>query len=270
MKKKIISSFLLFLFGFFCILPVYAQEKIDVINDEVGIWIFKINTKKYGAKIKPYISKNLATPQKIYDDNSFDLVVNGGFYDVKNGKTVSYVIIDGVMEGDLDLHTDLTESLKKEGRYDKVASRAELRILENKRHKLKFDIKRHTDPVKKGWKIKHSLQAGPMFYPTMDLVGEGFVVYEDDVVKSQSADILKRRERTVICLKGKYLYIVIFTKDHKVDIIELKKFMEEKLKIDKAMAFDGGISTAINSKNISIGSIGKYQRKVKSFLVIER
>ena len=36
------------------------------------------------------------------------------------------------------------------------------------------------------------------------------------------------------------------------------------------MALDGGISTAINYKDISIGSIGKYQRKVKSFLIIER
>ena len=270
MKKKIFNLLLLFIFSIFSIIPSFAAEKIEINNDETGIWVFKINTKKYGSKIKPYITNDLTTPKKLYDDKCFDLVVNGGYYDVKNGKSVSYVIIDGILEGNLDNHTDLIESLKKEERLDKVKSRAEFRILENKRHKLKFDIARHTDPIKKGWTIKHSLQAGPMLYPAMDLVNEGFVVYEDDIVKSQSADILKRRERTAIALKGKYLYIVIFTKDHKVDAKELKDFMEKNLKVDKAMAFDGGISTAINCKNVSIGSIGKYQRKVKSFLVIER
>ena len=51
---------------------------------------------------------------------------------------------------------------------------------------------------------------------------------------------------------------------------ELRDFMVNELKVDKAMALDGGLSTAINYKNISIGSLGKYQRKVKSFLVVER
>ena len=270
MKTKIFNLFLVCIFCVFSILPVYSAEKIKVTNDEVGIWIFKINTKKYGSKIKPFVTEKLTTPQKVYEDNCFDLVVNGGYYDVKNAKSVSYVVIDGVIVADPNLHTDLIESLKKEERLDKVLSRAELRILENKRHKLKFDIARHTDPIKKGWKIKHSIQAGPMIYPTMDLVNEGFVIYENDMVKSQSADILKRRERTAVALKGKYLYIILFTRDHKVDAKELKDFMKNIIKADKAMAFDGGISTAINYKNISIGSLGKYQRKVKSFLIIER
>ena len=149
-------------------------------------------------------------------------------------------------------------------------SRAELRVLENKRKKLKFDIAYHNDPIKKGYQIKHSLQAGPMLYPTMDLVKEGFVVYDGDMVKSQSVDILKRRERTAIGLKGKYLYIVLFTKDYKVDAHEMAQYMKENLKVKKAMGFDGGLSTAINYKDVSIGSLGKYQRRVKSFLVVER
>ena len=104
----------------------------------------------------------------------------------------------------------------------------------------------------------------------MVAVTSQLVVYDDDMVKFQSADILKRRERTVIGLKGKYLYIVIFTKDNKVDAKEMKDYLLEELKLDKALAFDGGLSTAINYKDVSIGSLGKYQRRVKSFLVIER
>ena len=82
--------------------------------------------------------------------------------------------------------------------------------------------------------------------------------------------ILKRRERTLIGLKGNNLYIVLFTKDHKVDANELKQYAKDTLKLKKAMALDGGLSTAINYKDMNIGSLGKYQRRVKSFLVIER
>lgn len=267
MKKKILLLVISILISF-C--PTFAKEKFEVVNDGAGIYIFKINTKKYGNKIKPYMTKRLTTPQVVYDDNCFDFVVNGGFFDVKNGKSVSYVTIDNELVADVENHVQLMKSLKKEGRYEKVLSRAELRILENKRHKLKFDIALHNEPIQKGYKIKHALQAGPMLLPEMDLEEEGFVVKENDVVKSQSVDILKRRERTAIGLKGKYLYIVLFTKDHKVDAHEMKNYMEETLKLKKSMAFDGGLSTSVNYKDISIGSLGKYQRRVKSFLVVER
>lgn len=267
MKKKALILILSLIFSF-C--PVLAKEKIELTNDQAGIYIFKIDTKKYGDKIKPYMTKRLTTPQKVYDENCFDLVVNGGFFDVKNGKSVSYVTIGNEMKADVENNFELAKELKAQDRYEKVLSRAELRILENKRHKLKFDIALHSDCPPKGYTIKHALQAGPMLLPTMDLAREGFVVLDNGEVKSQSVDILKRRERTLLGLRGKYLYIVLFTKDHKVDAYEMRDFMKNELKIKKSMALDGGLSTAINYKNLSIGSLGKYQRKVKSFLIIER
>jgi len=265
--KKIISLFVLFIF---CAVPVFDKEKIELTNDDTGVYIFKINTKKYGNKIKPFIVDNVMTPKKVYNDYCFDLVVNGGFFDINNSKSVSYVTINNELVADVMEHKKLVKDLKKQDRLEKVLSRAEFRILENKRGKLKFDIAYHNEPIKKGYKIKHALQAGPMLYPTMDLVNEGFVVYENDMVKYQSVDILKRRERTALALKGKYLYIVLFTRDYQVDACEMREYMLEKLKAKKIMALDGGLSTALNYKNLSIGSMGKYQRKVKSFLVIER
>lgn len=267
MKK----NFLLILLSLILSLcPVLAKEKIETIQNEAGIYVFKINTKKYGSKIKPYMTNKLTTPQKLYEDECFDLVVNGGFFDVKTGKSVSYVTIDNKLVADVQDNIKLVNELDKQGRLEEVLSRAEFRILENKNGKLKFDIASHNAPIKKKYHIKHALQAGPMLAPTMDLVQEGFVVKEDDVIKSQSVDILKRRERTVLGLKGKYLYIVLFTKNHKVDAYEMKQYMEKTLKVKKAMALDGGLSTALNHKNHMINSFGKYQRRVKSFLVVER
>lgn len=268
--KKILNVLIIFTLAFISFDPVFAKEKIELSMPEAGVYIFKINTNKYGEKIKPHITRNLTTTKRVYNDNCYDLVVNGGFFDVQNGKSVSYVTIDEKLAADVEKNTELVNQLKKEGRLDSVLLRSEFRILENEKGKLKFDIALHNEKVKDGWKIKHALQAGPMLLPELDLAKEGFVIYEDDMVKFQSVDILKRRERTMLALKGKYLYIVIFTKDHKADANEMRDYLKNNLKVDKAIALDGGLSTSINYKDISIGSLGKYQRRVKSFLVIER
>lgn len=268
--KKILNILIIFILALFSYNPVLAKEKIELSTPEAGIYIFKIDTDKYGEKIKPHMTRTLTTTKKLYDDNCYDLVVNGGFFDVQNGKSVSYVTIDNELVADVEKNTELVKQLKKEGRLEGVLLRSEFRILENEKGKLKFDIALHDEKVKEGWKIKHALQAGPMILPEMDLAKEGFVIYEDDMVKFQSVDILKRRERTMLALKGKYLYIVIFTKDHKADANEMRDYLKTTLKVNKAIALDGGLSTSINYKDISIGSLGKYQRRVKSFLVIER
>lgn len=269
MKKKYLIFLAIFCLSFCLFNKALAKDKIDFENPQPGIYLFKINTNKYGDKIKPFVTRTLSTPQKVYNDNCFDLVVNGGFFDVQNGKSVSYVTIDNELISDVEKNTALVNNLKNENRLDNVLLRSEFRILE-KNNKLKFDIAFHNDKIPRGYTLKHSLQAGPMLYPEMDLVKEGFVVYKDDVVKFQGVDILKRRERTMLALKGKYLYIILFTKDHKADANEMRDYLENTLKVDKAMALDGGLSTSINYKDVSIGSLGKYQRKVKSFLVIER
>ena len=267
MKKRLFTTLLVLMF---ILCPAIAKDKLKVIDKDFGVYIFKINTNKYGSKIKPFMTNRLTTPKKVYDDNCFDFVVNAGFFDVKNGKTVSYVTIDNKLVGDVKKYPELIKSLENQNRLDKVLSRGELRILQ-KNKKLKFDITSHDTPPKKGYTIKHALQAGPILYPDMNLEAEGFVVYDDKGnVKSQSVDILKRRERTAIGLKGKWLYIVLFTHDYKVDANEMRDYMKNKLKLKKILAFDGGLSTSVNYKDIQVGSLGKYQRKVKSFLIVEK
>lgn len=265
--KKILTLFILLIMTCF---PAFSKEKVQMDDSAVGVYVFKINTKKYGEKIKPYMASSLMTTKKLYNSGKYDLVVNGGFFDVKTGESVSYVTIDGDLKTEVKNNTRLCDDLKKQDRLEKVLSRAELRILEDKKGKLKFDINYHDEPIEDGYTLKHALQAGPMLYPSMDLVGEGFVSYENDMVKFQSVDILKRRERTAIGLKGKDLYVVIFTKDYKVDANEMRDYMRKNLKLKKILALDGGLSTSIDCKNVSIGSVGRYQRKVKSFLVIEK
>ena len=110
--KKILSVLVLFLLFFS---PVSASEKIQMIDDNSGVYVFKINTKKYGNKIKPYIVDKLATPKKIYNDCCFELVVNGGFFDINNAKSVSYVTIDNELKADVKDYDELVKNLEKAG-----------------------------------------------------------------------------------------------------------------------------------------------------------
>lgn len=272
MIKNLIKLTFIFIMALSIAAPGFAlgKDHIDMDHSKEGIYIFKINTKKIGRKIKPYVAQSLTTTSDIYKNNeNFALVVNGGFFDILTGAPVSYVKIDKKTVETPFSNQKLIENAGKSGRLEAILNRAEFRILENKKGELLFDMTGHFVPPTEGYTIKHSLQGGPLIYPNMNLEDESFVIMQGGKVKFQAADVLKRRERTALALKNDILYIIIFTNQHKVTMSELKEFCKN-LKVDKAMALDGGASTSLNYRNIEIYSSLTSQRRVKSFLVIEK
>lgn len=273
MFKKILFLSI-FLIG--SITPTFAKADDIKVNLDNGIYTFKIPLKKYGDKIKPYVTEELTTTKDVFNnkDLNFKLVVNGGFFDPIANAPVSDVIIDKVKVQSLFSNLELVDKLNKDNRIEQVINRSEFRIIENSKNKLYFDITNHfgiLDEVND--EIKHSIQAGPMLIPNLRLEEESFVKYENNKAISLASDVLKRRERTIIGLKkdkfgNEFMYIIIFTSDKKVALNEARNYCL-KLKLDKALAMDGGGSTSINYKNIEVSSDKNGQRKVKSFLVIE-
>ncbi len=244
-----------------------VEKGIEVKHDEAGIYVFKIDTKIYGKKIKPVV--DFKTPSELHKENGYKLVVNGGFFDPFTQEAVSFVVIDKKTVDSPFHNLGLIDTLINDGRIENVINRAELRILENSFGKIKFDIANHFDAPLKGYDIKHSIQGGPELIPDYDIAREGFIKLNDKAKISYDAvDILKRRPRTVVGLKKNDLYIIIFTKNNKIAVNEAIDVCK-KLKLEKAMALDGGGSTAISYKDINIFSEGNTGRKVRSFLVIE-
>lgn len=271
MFKKITVLLILFVM---VTIPAFSKG-IEVQKDGVGIYIFKIPLDEYGGKIKPYVADELSYASDIFNNEELNLqlVVNGGFFNVKTGDGISSVIIDCKEKESLFDNLPLLSALHKQGRVEKVLNRCEFRILENKNGALAFDIQNHFTPIPDGYKIKHGLQAGPMILPELQLEEESFIKYKNNKPVNLAADVLKRRERTILGLKKgllnkEYLYIIIFTKENKAALNEVRDYCLE-LDLDKAMALDGGASTSINYKNIEIFSANDSQRKVKSFLTIE-
>jgi len=264
-KSLIFIIFLLFL----C--PVFAKETDDgikVIHKYEGIWVFKIEAKKYGEKIKPYVE--YTTANELFERGNYIFVVNGGFFDMKDKTSVSYIVIDGKTVETPMNNLKLMEGLVSQKRDEAVLNRSEFRILEDEGKKISFDIAPHFAPVKEGQKIKHSIQGGPLIYPVLEWEKESFIALDkDDRVIFETCDVTKRRPRTLLGIKKDDLYVVIFTDKKQVALNEAYDFFKKKLKLDKVMAFDGGGSTSLNYKDIKIFSEGTEGRKVKSFLVIE-
>lgn len=274
MKKLILTIFIISfvvaqnLSG--CAFSKDASDGISMEHTTPGVYIFKLNTKKIGNKIKPYVADKLTTASDIYkNNNNFALVLNGGFFDVLTGDAVSYVTIDGNVVETPFSNMKLIQNAGRTNRLEGILNRAEFRIFENNHGKLSFDIDNHFATVPEGKTIKHSIQGGPLIYPVMNLEKESFVIMENNKVKFQAADVLKRRERTVLALKNEILYFIIFTNQNKVSVTEIRDFCQ-KMKFDKAMALDGGASTSVNYKDLEIFSSFGSQRRVKSFLIVEK
>ncbi len=250
--------------------PALALDGLEYIHQEEGVHMYRIDTKKLGGKIKPYIADELQTAKSLYETGNYSLVVNGGFFDRETGGEISFIMIDGKLINSPFNNNKTMTAIKQSGRFKEVVNRSELRIFEPEYNKFVFKIAPHFTPDADKIYLKHSLQAGPMISPKYLASEEGFIQRDKDgQITFDSCDMSKRRSRTIVGIKGKYLYIVAFTMSKKMSGEELRDFAK-KHRFKQAMALDGGGSTSLITDEIQIISESTEGRKVKSFLVIER
>ncbi|MBQ3101434.1 phosphodiester glycosidase family protein [bacterium] len=266
MKKLLFTIFAMIIY----LAPAYAIDGMEYIHKEEGVHIYKIDTKKLGSKIKPYVADELTTAKALYETGNYSLVVNGGFFDRETGGEISFVMIDGKLKNSPFNNNKTMTSIKETGRFKEVVNRSELRIFELEKGKYAFRIAQHFQSDADKIFLKHSLQAGPMLAPRYLAQEEGFIQKDNEGnITLDSCNMSKRRPRTIIGIKGKYLYIIAFSMSKKMTGAELQEFAK-KQRFRQALALDGGGSTSLITDEVQIISEGTDGRKVKSFLVIER
>ena len=258
--------------------PPTAPRRIEIENRK-GIYIIRVPHEKISI-IKPHVTKLLTFNKSVYDALNVELVVNGGYFDANNKRTVSYVVINGETVLDPTKNESLMNNVSLGHHIDEILDRTEFRVL-NCGGEMKFDIQKHSAPACKRrfgrCKIVHSIQAGPELYPNLTMEEEYFVSKnEDGKVVRDSITALKKCARTAIGIKDNDIYLIIATVKHKVTLPELSKLCAE-LQLDKAMNFDGGGSTSLNFKGTDnpeykdfeiISDKKQSARKLKSFLII--
>ncbi len=249
----------------------FKRQAVSYFEEEDGFYIFKIQTSKLNNELKPFVALDLITTHQLYDEKKLTLVVNGGFFDGKNKKTVSYVVIDGETVANPTDNENLIDNKYLEPYMEKILNRSELRIYDFQGHNV-YDITPHSEPVPVNCTLKHSLQAGPMLVPELRLEEEFFVLKDENgKIISESASALHRYARTAVGIKDNDLYIFIATDKAPKNLEEMAE-IAKKYKMEKALGLDGGGSTSIDFEDIHIitktTDTVETGRKVKSFLII--
>ena len=264
-----ILVFLFFIFLFCSPIVAYASCPYKIVQEPKGVYVIEVISSKSRVKLQPVIVSNLETNFDVYKRLHPRFVVNAGFFDPKNQKTVSYITIDGKIVLDPKQNENLMNNAALKPYLPKILNRSEFRILENEKGKILYDIASHNDAVPEGYKIKHAIQAGPMLVPDLKLEEEFFILKRDGKIISESASSLHKYARTAIGIKENNVYIIIVTNDAPMTLEEVANFARS-LGLEKAMAFDGGGSTSFDSQELHIISEKDNQaRKLKSFLMLK-
>lgn len=265
LKSIILFSTLLIL----SYLPVFATD-IN-IDHENGVYHVVLKGEKIKKKIKFVTSEDLITNREAHLKSRATLTVNAGFFDPKNGKTISYVVTDRITSADPMFNNALLANPFFRKNMNKIINRSEFRVMQCG-NKFEYAIVGHKAEVPFGCILQTSAQGGPLILPELKMEEEGFVVRnEQGEVIRESASVLHKTSRTIIGLKGNdECHILIITDDNPMDLYEVKDLCN-KYKLDRAMAFDGGSSTSLNYKNklevVSTKGDGAG-RMVKSFMLV--
>lgn len=265
---KIIFSVILFSL-IFCS-QAYAGD-ISVKKSD-GIYHIVLKGEKIKKKIKFVLSNDLITNREAHIKGKSKLTINTGFFDPKNGKTISYIVTDRLITEDPMFNPSLLMNPFFRKNKEKILNRTEFRIVQCG-NKFEYSIVGHKSEVPFGCVVLTSAQGGPLVYPDLRLEEEGFIVKDEEGnVVRESASVLHKTSRTIIGVKGTdECHILIITDEHPMDMYEVQKLCKD-LGLDRAMAFDGGSSTSMNYKNkievvSTIGDGGG--RVVKSFMVVQ-
>ena len=268
MKKTVALILTIFCLTNFAYSKICFKEPVCLSEPEKGLFVLKIDTKKYS--IRPYvIEEGLDTSENVYKNGNFSVVINGGYFDFLNKKTVSFVVKDGVTVLDPLKNENLMNSQALKPNIDLVLNRGELRRLDCG-GEIKYEILKHYDTVKPGCRILDSLQAGPILYPELKIEEEYFVAKDKagEIIRD-AIQTYQKKPRTAVGIKRNNVYFIIATKEHPMSLEDLYKFSKHQ-RFEKVLNLDGGGSTSLTTEIINIKSDkNDTQRKVKSFLVVE-
>ena len=267
--KLFLVSILFFFFACDISFAKISRCPYRIVQDPNGVYIVEVITSKAKGKLVPYYVDELETNFDIFNKTKARFVVNAGFFDPKNKKTVSYLVSDSKVVLDPTKNENLTENVVLKPYLEKIFNRSEFRILQDKKGKFLYDIACHNDKIPDGYTLKHSIQAGPMLLPELRLEEEFFVLVKDGKIISESASALQKYARTAIGIKDNNVYLFIVTNEAPMTLEELAD-LTRKWGMQKSMAFDGGGSTSFDSQELHIISEKDNQaRKLKSFLILK-
>jgi len=243
--------------------PWTSLVPTELIGYEKKIPFFKLQTDNGSAaylavidsnnelRIEPFFNLKTATVSDTARAHNALVAINGGFFNLSDTKSASYVVVNGLSSCESKNNKALVENPKLKPYLASIFNRSELRILKNDSGKLKLEICKHFEPVPASYHLVGSLQAGPQLLPKLTDKEEAFVRTNDDGTLTDSIGSHRHTARTAcgITPDGHLLMVCVASKGQAefssgVTLLELAEIMRQ-LGCDRALNFDGGTSTTM-------------------------
>ncbi|NJN32212.1 MAG: phosphodiester glycosidase family protein [Synechococcales cyanobacterium RM1_1_8] len=231
-----------------------------------------------GLTVEPVVSDRLAKLPSFAADERVVAVINGGFFDPKNGQTTSHVISNGEVLLDPRENLDLMGNATVASYMDQILNRSEFRRYVCDGGDRRYDITFHNAPVPSGCDRLDALGAGPQLLPAMTHQQEAFWDVVDGTVRRNpiGMDSPNARSAIAITASGDLLLVMVAQSSSSsgLTLAELADFLQARGTV-QALNLDGGSSASLfYNQRTYYGRLDgdgvPVERSVKSVLVVRR
>lgn len=232
--------------------------------------------------LRPAVNATVDTTTHSAQARSAAATVNGGYFGLSDGASVSYVIVDGKEEASPRRNSSLlANSRLSRSTKDAIYNRSEMRILVSSSGKNEVVVAHHDEAIPNGFKLLHSLQAGPRLLPDLNTEKEAFVRQEN----GKTVDVIRSRQmvaRTAFGVTADRRVLLVCVEGGEeqqgrggATLIQLRQLMLD-LGCVEALNLDGGSSSTMyvsypDSQGRSVGHTvcrNNPERRVKSVLLL--
>lgn len=193
------------------------------------------------------VSDDLKTVEEFAIETKALAVLNGGFFDPNNGRTTSFVTINGVLEADPRNNRRLVDNPELADYMEQILNRSEFRryICGDG---IRYDITMQNAPLPENCKLHSALGAGPQLLPEDTSQQEGFIAYSNDTLIRDALGSQQPNARSAIGIKqdGSLVWVMVAQRQSNggMTMAELADFMKA-LGVTKALNLDGGSSSSL-------------------------
>jgi hypothetical protein len=146
-------------------LPGGSRVHVVVADMKSGRWA-----------LRPVVASATEPLAQIATAEGAQAAVNGGYFNLSDGVSASYVLVNGTEAANPHQNKALVENPRLAPFLETIFNRSEIRVVQGGASKPAIEIANHNTPPTA--KILYSLQAGPRLLPTLTDKNEAFVRQE--------------------------------------------------------------------------------------------
>jgi hypothetical protein len=254
-------------------------EFYELLTENGSIaYLCVLSIKDTGLIIAPFFNESNTPTSSVARKHNALVAINGGFFNLNDGESTSYIVIDGKPQCEPKENKSLVNNPKLKPFLKVIFNRSELRILTDNNGARSIQIAKHNDPIPHGLRLQGSIQAGPQLLPVLTDEQEAFVrtapggahggtTHSGAMVDSIGSHKTAARTACGITSDGHLMLVCVANKRQNeysagVTLAQLADMLR-KLGCQRAVNFDGGTSTTmvICSQKWDGGSGGPCQIK---------